>query len=172
MSIITRRGDDGYTDMMFGGRVAKTCPAVIACGAVDELSSCLGMVRVAGVNAELEQQIDTIQRHLVGLMGLLAVPVDQREAYHQKGYPGIAEEEIDFLERIGQGLTPELDGWARPGACGDECAARLDLARSVCRRAELATWGMEEAAPVQACRYLNRLSDILWLWARHIEQQG
>ena len=69
MSIITKRGDDGETDAMYGGRLSKNAPGVLACGDVDELNAALGMLRVSEVPAEMVTQIDTVQGHLVALMG-------------------------------------------------------------------------------------------------------
>lgn len=172
MSIITRRGDDGFTDMMYGGRAPKTDPAIVACGAVDELSSALGMVRVSGVSSDISSQIDAIQGQLVALMGLLSVPVEKRGKYLDDGYPAIAQEDIDGLESIGEHTVVDLKGWARPGASGNVAAAWMDMARCICRRAELTAWALGEGTPVEACQYLNRLSDILWLWARKLEECG
>ena len=169
MSIITRRGDDGNTDVMYGGRMPKTSPEVIACGCVDELNSALGVVRVSGVPDDLVEKIDVIQQHLVSLMGLLSVPVDKREKYLADGYPAISQVELDWLESLAEEMPTKFDGWARPGAAGDPGAAWMDMARTVCRRAELSAWDMGEGACQEACRFLNRLSDILWLWARKLE---
>ena len=115
MNIITRRGDDGFTDVMYGGRVPKIAPEVVACGAVDELTSCLGMVRVSGIPDEMTGKIDTIQGHLVTLMGLLSVPGEKRDQYLADGYPDIGQGEIDWLDDIGENITVKIDGWARPG---------------------------------------------------------
>jgi len=171
MSIITRRGDDGQTDVMYGGRMPKNAAEVVACGAVDELTSALGMVRVSGVSDEITGQIDTIQGHLVSLMGLLSVPTAKREKYLADGYPSVSQEDIDWLESIAVEMPTKFDGWARPGASGNVGAAWMDLARTICRRAELAAWGLGEGASKEACRFLNRLSDILWLWARKLEKE-
>lgn len=170
MKIITRRGDDGYTDVMYGGRMPKTAPAVAACGAVDELTSSLGMVRVSIENDAMVAQIDHIQGCLVALMGLLSVPAEKRDQYLDDGYPGIVEADIEWLEQIAGEISINMEGWARPGASGDHGAAWLDMARAVCRRAELSAWHLGEEVPVEVCRYLNRLSDILWMWARKLEE--
>ncbi|MBT8044500.1 MAG: ATP:cob(I)alamin adenosyltransferase [Verrucomicrobiae bacterium] len=170
MSIITRRGDDGETDVMYGGRMPKNAPEVVACGAVDELNAALGMVRVAGVPESMVGQIDTIQGHLVSLMGLLSVPAAKRSKYLADGFPSVSEDDISWLESIAVEMPTEFDGWARPGASGNAGAAWMDMARTICRRAELAAWGLGEGASPEACRFLNRLSDILWLWARKLEK--
>lgn len=172
MTIITRRGDDGYTDVMYGGRIPKTHPAIAACGAVDELNSCLGMVRVSGLSDAMIGKIDTIQGHLVTLMGLLSVPSDKKAKYLEDGYPNVTEGEIEWLDAIGEGLKVKMDGWARPGSSGSVAAAWMDMARCVCRRAELSVWALREDVPVEICKYLNRLSDILWLWARKLGEKS
>lgn len=169
MSIITRRGDDGNTDVMYGGRMAKTSPEVVACGCVDELNAALGMVRVSGVPSEMTENIDIIQKHLVSLMGLLSVPAAKRGKYLSDGYPAITQKDLDWLESIAEEMPTKFDGWARPGASGDVGAAWMDMARTICRRAELSAWDMGEGRSDEACRFLNRLSDILWLWARKLE---
>lgn len=172
MSIITRRGDDGNTDVMYGGRMPKTSPEVAACGCVDELNAVLGMVRVSGVPDAVVEKIDTIQRHLVSLMGLLSVPARKRGKYLADGFPSIGQGELDWLESIAEEMPTKFDGWARPGAAGDPGAAWMDMARTVCRRAELSAWDMGEDRCDGACRFLNRLSDILWLWARKLERDA
>ena len=172
MSIITRRGDDGFTDVMYGGRVPKTAPGVVACGAVDELTSSLGMVRVSAISEEMAGQIDSIQGHLITLMGLLSVPSERRDQYLADGYPSIGQEEIAWLDEIGENVDVKIEGWARPGAAGHIGSAWMDMARSICRRAELAAWVLGDDVPVEVCKYLNRLSDILWLWARKLEEAG
>ena len=172
MSIITRRGDGGNTDLMYGGRASKNAAEVVACGAVDELNSSLGLLRVSGIPDNVSQEIDEIQGHLVALMGLLSVPAENRDKYLADGYPSVTQAEIDWLESIAVDMPTELSGWARPGASGNVGAAWMDMARTICRRAELSAWALGDGRPVVACQYLNRLSDILWLWARKLEQDA
>ena len=81
MSISTKRGDSGETDLMFGKRVPKTHPRVRTCGAVDELNAQLGLVRASEVSDELVECIDTIQKHLVGLMGVVATDSEALDAF-------------------------------------------------------------------------------------------
>lgn len=171
MSIITKRGDDGDTDAMYGGRLSKNAPGVVACGDVDELNAALGLLRVCGLPAEITEQIDTIQGHLVALMGLLSVPAAKREKYLADGFPNVSAEDVEWLEEIAVEMPTKLDGWARPGASGSEPAARMDMARTICRRAERSAWGVEDVSE-EACRFLNRLSDVLWLWARELESKA
>ena len=170
MSIITKRGDDGDTDAMYGGRLSKNAAGVVACGDVDELNAALGVLRVADLPEEIIGHIDTVQGHLVALMGLLSVPSEKREKYLADGFPAVSEQEVGWLESIAVEMPANLEGWARPGASGSEPAARMDVARTVCRRAERSAWAVENVSP-EACRFLNRLSDVLWLWARKLENE-
>ncbi len=177
MSISTGRGDEGQTDLLFSRRVAKTHPRVIACGEVDELNTWLGVVRASAPPAALLEVLDGMQQRLVGLMGELATQQADRELYAEKGYRQILGEDVQWLEAIIQEAECEkgirFRGWARPGEAGVMGAAWLDIARSVCRRAERSTW-MIEAEEAEGLKYprlfLNRLSDALWLLARDGER--
>jgi len=171
MSIITKRGDDGLTDAMYGGRIDKNAPGVVACGDVDELNTALGMLRVSGAPQNYIEDINTVQTHLVSLMGLLSVPPEKREKYLADGFPTVSQAEVDWLESIAVEMPTKFDGWARPGASGSVPAAWMDMARTICRRAERSAWLVPDVSP-EACRFLNRLSDILWLWARKLEREA
>ncbi len=171
MSIITKRGDDGDTDAMYGGRLSKNAPGVVACGDVDELNAALGLLRVSGISTEIIEQIDTIQGHLVALMGLLSVPPEKRAKYLADGFPSVEVKDVEWLEGVAVEMPTKFDGWARPGASGGEPAARMDMARTICRRAERSAWLVEDVSQ-DACRFLNRLSDVLWLWARKLESEA
>ncbi len=175
MSICTRRGDEGLTDLMFGKRVEKTHPRVEGCGAVDELNAVLGVVRSAGVPAAMEQWVDAVQMRLVGLMGVIATHEEDHQKYTKAGYSGVEKEDTQWLEQIISEIETENDltfkGWVRPGeAAAAEgrglAIAYLDLARTICRRAERAVWRVEDEALGQVRLFLNRLSDALWLVAR------
>ncbi|WP_026292652.1 ATP:cob(I)alamin adenosyltransferase [Rubritalea marina] len=173
MSISTKRGDSGETDLMFGKRVPKTHPRVRTCGAVDELNAQLGVVRASDVSDALEQCIDKIQSHLVGLMGVVATDSDDHQKYADKGYQGIALCDVEWLD----GIVHEVEtvqghrfrGWSRPGSQGALAGAALDVARTVSRRAELMSWEIDDAELSVARQFLNRLSDVLWLLARSRE---
>ena len=175
MSISTRRGDGGETDLMFGRRVRKTDPVVGAIGAVDELNAALGVVRVFCEGEETGVAVAEIQEQLIGLMGVLSTAEADEADYCEKGYRGLGRDEIDYLDGRVAHLEREdrnrFSGWARPGGEGKAGSAFLDVARTVCRRAErevLAVRGEGSHGAV----YLNRLSDLLWLLAReeaHVE---
>lgn len=174
MSISTKTGDKGTTALMFGRRVSKTDPRIRANGAVDELNATLGTVRAALGDAFIAEPVLSIQKELVLLMGELAVVPEDRARYLEAGHHFVDE---GMVERL-TGIVVDLEqnhrinyrGWATPGATAGSAA--LDVARTVCRRAEREVVGLgESGVPVnpEIVRYLNRLSDLCWLWARWLE---
>jgi len=100
MSIITKRGDQGSTDLLFGKKAHKTSPRVEALGAVDELSAHLGLARVHTDNTEFSKWIDTVQKHLINLMGEVATEPEDYPKYLSKGYGTITPQEIETLENL------------------------------------------------------------------------
>ena len=170
MSISTKRGDDDGTDLMFGRRVSKADQRVAAYGAVDELNAALGLVRVAdcseSVGAEL---LPRIQKDLVVLMGELATDPQDLPRYLESGFTQVTSQMVDGLgaevDRVERDFEISFKGWAMPGDAGRTGAAHLDMARTICRRAEreVVVLGAENTEIV---RFLNRLSDLLWLLAR------
>lgn len=172
MSITTKRGDEGFTDLLFGGKVGKVDSQIEALGAVDELNAALGLARVV-MEGEGAEMLDRIQGWLVTLMGELAMPVGKDEAYEKAGFGRIGEEEISVLEKWSGGIEGEekFKGWLRPGQNGGELAARLHVGRTVARRAERRVWGAPgEVVSAHLRIFLNRLSDLLWLMARRSEE--
>ena len=156
---------------MYGKRVPEDSPRVGAYGEVDELNACLGMARA---HAEKKQKalLEKIQKALVGLMGELAVATEDLARYEADGYARLKEEDLGLLDeeivRLETG-APQPTGWSTPG--GNLAGAALDLARAVCRRAERGVWQLEKKeGNVRTIipRYLNRLSDLLWLLEREI----
>ena len=170
MSICTKRGDEGQTDLMFGRRVSKTSARVEACGAADELNAVLGIVRNSNVSDEMKLWVDEVQKRLVGLMGVIATHEDDHGKYSKAGYTGVSAEDVAWLEALISEAETEkgikFKGWARPGEAGAMAGAYLDLARTVCRRAERTLWSIDDDFLVTARLFLNRLSDSLWLVAR------
>jgi len=162
--IYTRGGDTGETSLGDGSRVAKTDLRIEACGTVDELNSVLGLVLAAEPPAELRPWLERIQNELFDLGADLSVPLtDARERLR------VVQDQVDWLEQVcdlvNQRLGP-LKSFVLPG--GGEVAARLHLARTVCRRAERRAVTLAETAAVNpvAVAYLNRLSDLLFILAR------
>ena len=179
MSIATKRGDDGTTDLLFGRRVAKSHPRVAACGAVDELSASLGLARVFVRESRTRKALPGIQHHLIGLMGELATHADDYEKYVEQGFAGVTGEMVDDLTKLVESFENEgelrFSGWAIPGESGLPGAAHLEMSRTICRRAEHCVALLRELEPLpnpEIGRYLNRLADVLWLMARAEESAG
>ncbi len=174
MSIATKTGDKGTSALMYGRRVPKTAPRVSAYGAVDELNSALGMVRAFVEDEFIAQPVFSIQKELVVLMGELAVADEDRARYEKDGYEFVTGKMVDRITALIDDLEKnhhlKFDHWATPG--GTKGSALLDVARTTCRRAERRVVGLGEIGQhlnPEIIRYLNRLSDLCWLWARHTE---
>lgn len=179
MSITTRRGDTGETDLLFGCRVQKDYPRIETIGCVDELNAALGLVRITAKHSITTREVPIMQPTLIALMGELATPVGQEERYTQTHPQRITKETVAHLDALVSELESagglKFKGWALPGEAGSLSGAHCDVARTVCRRAERAVVSLDgtpEAVPnPEIVRYLNRLSDVLWLMAR-VEEKG
>ncbi len=172
MSIITKRGDEGMTDLLYGKRISKTDLRVETLGAIDELNTVLGLARCHG-DENLAAELDWLQEKLVGLMGELAVLPEDGARYVEDGMPQITREDLMKVEeqaKVIEEAGVNFKGWARPGAAGSLTAAFLDQARTVSRRAERRVLSLaQEGALSDVSLFLNRLSDYLWLLARREE---
>ena len=170
MSIVTKAGDSGTTGLMYNRRVPKDHPRVEACGAVDELNAALGMARAASRDKGLNEKLLGIQRALVTIMGDLGVASADRQRYVRDGFPLVSPELTGTFDRWVQDIEEKgisFEGWAMPG--GNPVSAPLDLARTVCRRAERRVSTLKESGELENGEVLvalNRLSDLLWLLAR------
>ncbi|MDQ1358675.1 MAG: cob(I)alamin adenosyltransferase [Acidimicrobiaceae bacterium] len=166
MKIYTRKGDDGTTGLLYGGRVAKDSPAIEANGAVDEAQAAIGMAR-AGTEAgsELDGLLIGLQRDLYVLMAELATaPVNRAKLVG--GQTAVSGEMVDRLEALIDRLSelfPPITEFVLPGH--DRVSAALDVARTVVRRAERQALRLAVADSL-IVPYLNRLSDVLWTMAR------
>ena len=132
--IYTRTGDSGETSLGDGSRVAKTDPRIAAVGAVEEVNAQLGAVLAGEAPGELRAPLERVQNELFDLGADLAVPFDEND-----GKLRIVQAQVDGLEELCDRFNadlPTLKSFVLPG--GSEAAARLHLARTVCRRAELA----------------------------------
>lgn len=171
MSIATRTGDDGTTALMYGRRVGKADPRVEAYGTVDELNAALGMARAHVVLPLVRDELLAIQKQLVALMGELAVAPEDLARYRAaEKYPKLEESALVQLDLLVARIESEkiaYDGWATPGA--SVASGALDVARTVCRRAERRVVELAGEGNSLTIRYLNRLSDVLWLMARYTE---
>jgi cob(I)alamin adenosyltransferase len=173
--IYTRAGDAGRTRLATGQTVSKSDGRVEAYGAVDETNACVGMARLhTGADAALHALLGRIQNELFDLGADLATPPKPDEAEGQA--LRIIESQVARLEAEIDALNEQLPGlqtFILPG--GTAAAAALHLARTVCRRAEReAVRLVESGAPVSApaLRYLNRLSDLLFVAARYANDRG
>lgn len=174
MSVITKRGDDGHTDLMFGKRALKTCDRLETYGTVDELNAHLGVVRQSPISQKTIDIIDEVQARLVGLMGEMATLEEDLERYDAKGYRRIIADDVAWIEACSHQLEEEgsikFRDWSRPGKEGNMGSAQLDLARTVCRRAERRIVGLKLSGDLSndhSALFLNRLSDLLWILARY-----
>jgi cob(I)alamin adenosyltransferase len=165
--VYTRTGDDGTTGLGAGGRVSKDSLRIEAYGTVDELNSQIGLVLAAGVNEEIGAALRAIQNDLFHLGSDLCIPETEKE---RRPVPRIEERHVtgleDLMDRLSQELSP-LENFILPG--GSPAAAQLHVARTVCRRAErrVVTLAGREAVGPYTVKYLNRLSDALFVMARH-----
>jgi cob(I)alamin adenosyltransferase len=171
MSIATKTGDKGQTGLAGGIRVSKADLRVEAYGTVDELNSVLGFARSICTHQEICVSVLEIQRTLFRVGAALATPPESRNLS-----PVINTEDVDTLtEQVHTIEAREgiLADWSLPGAHTESAA--FEVARTVCRRAERCIVRLEEAGaelPPQAIVYINRLSDLLWLFARQIEVEA
>lgn len=172
MKIYTRTGDSGETGLFGGGRVPKNHLRVEAYGEVDELNAAVGLAAVpieAGGAAGLLGRLRLIQEDLFAIGAHLATPTTQRAAGAASHLPPLPVDRIEAMElwmdEADAQLAP-LRSFILPG--GTETAARFHLARTICRRAERRVLGLHHDTPVaeSIIVYLNRLSDLLFTWAR------
>ncbi len=172
--IYTRTGDAGQTGLGDGSRVPKTHPRVVAYGTVDELNSVLGLALAHGqLSAELSDLVRSIQNDLFDLGADLCVPPYEGE--NPETALRVIPSQVERLERAidayNERLQP-LTSFILPG--GSPAAAHLHVARTVCRRAEIAVVAIPETEAInpQVVCYLNRLSDLLFVVGRICNDDG
>src|SRR5579863_7078404 len=172
--IYTRTGDDGTTALGSGERRPKYDLRIAAYGTVDEVNAAIGVVRLHLADApELDAMLGLIQNDLFDLGADLAVPQREGKPERLRVIASQVERLERDIDRLNANLTP-LTSFVLPG--GTPAAAHLHLARTVCRRAErmmveLADQGGEEVSAV-ALKYVNRLSDFLFVASRYVNQKG
>lgn len=165
--VYTRKGDGGTTRLGGGQEVPKDSLRIETYGTVDELSSTLGVALATGVIYELEPELSRIQNELFHLGSDLCILEEDKE---EMPVPRIEARHVEALEalmdRLSESLAP-LENFILPG--GAPAAAHLHVARTVCRRAERLLVGLsrDEAVGEHTVRYLNRLSDALFVMARY-----
>jgi cob(I)alamin adenosyltransferase len=167
LKIYTRRGDAGETDLFGGERVPKDALRVEASGAVDEANAVIGLALAHTDQADLRRIGEEVQARLFDLGGYLATPDARRRAKGEVPEPG--DDDVAALEAHIDALETELDPlktFILPG--GTPAAAAFHSARTVCRRAERRCVALHREEPLSAVslRYVNRLSDLLFVMAR------
>lgn len=167
--VTTGSGDTGYTGLLGDERVAKYDPRPDTFGTVDEATSALGLARAAAQDQSVKDMIYSIQQELYLLMGELAVTPENYEKMNLR----MTADHVKRLEQIEEELKQEVDipnKFIIPGGSLD--GAALDLARTIIRRAERMTVKLLHDGVIQnteVVRYLNRLSDLVFIIARYIE---
>jgi cob(I)alamin adenosyltransferase len=177
MSIMTGRGDEGSTQLLYGRRVPKNHPRVEAYGTVDELSAALGLVRGSTSRDDLKDRIRRIQEDLLRVATELAVSEVDQDRYEldcnngkfkpltESALSDLEENAVDLEDRL-----PPMKEFVLPGHT--LTSAHLHFARTLCRRAErriLDLKGQGGGIRLFLLKYMNRLSDYLWLLAREEE---
>lgn len=167
MKIYTKTGDAGETGLFGGARVSKASLRVATYGDVDELNSTIGWARVAVSDGTLDALLNRIQSDLFEVGAELGSTAERKQ---KSSMPMIEEAQVETLERAIDTYEegpPPLMSFVLPG--GSESASRFHIARCVCRRAErsLVELGAHEAVRGELFRYINRLSDLLFVLARY-----
>jgi cob(I)alamin adenosyltransferase len=161
--ITTRTGDRGETGLGDGSRVAKSSPRVRALGDVDELNSAIGLLVAEQPPAEIAETLSDVQHDLFDLGGELSIP----------GHAMLGDAQIERLDariEAWNAELPPLKEFILPG--GTRAAAAAHVARTICRRAERSLVALKEKEKVSdaALRYLNRLSDLLFIAGRRLNR--
>ena len=172
--IYTKTGDDGRTGLFGGGRVEKDHVRVEAYGDVDELNAVIGAARAVEMMPRVDEILAPVQRDLFAIGALLATPQPQKHR-EQLEKARLSDTRIAQLEQAiddGEDELEPLKAFILPG--GTPKASALHVARTVCRRAERALVSLSRAEPVgtAARKYLNRLSDLLFVLGRVLNRAG
>jgi len=171
VKIYTRTGDSGETSLFGGTRTTKDDPRVDAYGEVDELNAWLGFVRASGLDPALDAGIVHIQKDLFALGAQLADPTDKLAPRVTKAV--IADADVTRLEQLIDALETELPPLGRfILAGGTPAGAAVHVARTVCRRAERRMVALDPPIDPVLIRYVNRLSDLLFVLARVVNKRG
>lgn len=170
--IMTRGGDKGQTSLVDGSRISKASQRVKTYGTVDELNSIFGLVRCEELPDGIKDKLLQLQNELFNLGGELATPADSEFAAR---IPNVHQGQIDTLEswlEDARGQIAPAQNFILPG--GSRAAALLHLARTVTRRCEreLVTLGETDEINPLCLGFLNRLSDLCFVWARLCNDKG
>jgi cob(I)alamin adenosyltransferase len=171
VKIYTRTGDGGETSYFDGTRVRKDDPRLDTYGDIDELNAWLGLVRASAIDADLDAALTRIQQDLFALGAQLADPAGKLSARVLKAV--VSDADVVRLESSIDGYERELAPLKRfILAGGTPAGAALHVARTVCRRAERRMVALEPAVDGVLLRYVNRLSDVLFVLARVVNHRG
>lgn len=170
MKIYTKTGDKGQTSLVGGTRISKASLRIETYGTVDELNAYIGLVRDQAVNEFRRELLKEIQDRLFTIGSVLASEIDQTK----KQIPDLHESDIQLLEsemdKI-DAVVPPLRAFILPG--GHQSVSFCHVARTVCRRAERLAIALNEEEPVEelVIKYLNRLSDFLFMLSRSMTHE-
>jgi len=170
MSISTMRGDGGETSLAGGVRVSKASERVETYGTIDELISSMGFARSICEDADIAALTKSIQQDLFKIGSSLATPAESPKPQIQIE-PSLVDRLTTEVHRI-EAIDGILADWSIPGE--HRAAAAFDVARTICRRAERALVRLQDSVAVQPAilAYINRLSDLLWLFGRKLEHDA
>jgi cob(I)alamin adenosyltransferase len=165
VKLYTRTGDTGETALFDNTRVSKADPRIDACGEVDELNAWLGFVRAQVASDDIDADLVHIQRDLFAVGAQIADPAERLASRVTKAF--VTDEDVarleELIDRFEQSLPP-LTRFILAG--GAKAGATLHVARTVCRRAERRIVGLTPPVDPVLIRYMNRLSDLLFVLAR------
>jgi cob(I)alamin adenosyltransferase len=165
VKLYTRTGDAGETSLFGGTRARKDDPRVDAYGEVDEINAWLGLARASSIDPELATELERLQRDLFALGAQLADPAEKIAARVTKA--SLTDEDVTRLEGLIDRMEAELPPLRRfILAGGAPAGAALHVARTVCRRAERRIVALNPPVDPVLLRYVNRLSDLLFVLAR------
>jgi cob(I)alamin adenosyltransferase len=171
VKIYTRTGDAGETSLFSGDRARKDDPRVDAYGEIDELNAWLGFARAVPLDPAVDNEVVTIQRDLFALGAQLADPADKLAPRVTKAIVG--DDHVVRLEQLIDRLEEELPPLRRFILAGGSAGgAALHVARTVCRRAERRMVGLDPPVDPVLLRYVNRLSDLLFVLARVVNHRS
>jgi cob(I)alamin adenosyltransferase len=168
--VYTKQGDQGFTRLGDGSKVPKDHPRVVAYGEVDLANSVIGVVRACLEDHELDSVLEDVQHRLFDLGGILCVPGTDESVFSV-----MLDERVERLERLMDGWMEAqgpLEEFILPG--GAPASAHLHVARCHVRRAEQLVMALQRSEPINlaSVRYLNRLSDALFVMAREVNRRG
>jgi cob(I)alamin adenosyltransferase len=171
VKIYTRTGDSGETSLFDNSRVSKADARVDAYGEVDELNAALGVARSAALDPDIDEALVRIQRDLFAVGAQLADPSDRLASRVTKAF--VSDDDVARLEQLIDRLEQEVPPLTRfILAGGTPAGAMLHLARTVCRRAERRVVALTPQPDALLIRYMNRLSDLLFVVARVVNHRA